>query len=430
MIGDLRFWNHACVEIELDEGTLLCDPWFFGRVFNDSWELLHENDPAEIDWSRVRYLWISHEHPDHLHFGSLRRLRELAPQRIEVLFRRQPEQNVVKSIRALGFEVSELPLNETRALEARTRVYCLGTHADSALLIDAGGRVIFNQNDCRLGASQIERARAVFGAIDVWLFQFSLAGYYGNEDDNAALGRAGRAHLTLLARYLQQLRPRAFVPFASFVRFCHPRNQYLNAWRVSVDAVREALAGAPARVHCLAPGEVLHAATPRAPEADDAAAEFWRARFDHLPAPEARPRAERDDAELIKAGQRLARAIRAQWPRWTVPGALSIHLDDIARHAVIDLRRGEFGIASEPGDVVIAAMDSQTMTYMFRFPWGADTAHISSTVRVIDDFRWRWLLYVRHADYRLAHYGRWRTLVPLPLAAARGWAGRVWHRKG
>jgi L-ascorbate metabolism protein UlaG (beta-lactamase superfamily) len=71
----IRFVSHASFSVESHGTALLCDPWLFGKAFNHGWALL--SSPATILWEKIDYVWISHQHPDHLHFPTL---KSLAPQ--------------------------------------------------------------------------------------------------------------------------------------------------------------------------------------------------------------------------------------------------------------------------------------------------------------------------------------------------------------
>ena len=68
--------NHASVFIEDGDIGLLSDPWFFGTVFNDSWALEFETPKKVIVTfsKRPPILYISHEHPDHMHFPTLKEI--------------------------------------------------------------------------------------------------------------------------------------------------------------------------------------------------------------------------------------------------------------------------------------------------------------------------------------------------------------------
>ena len=67
----ITFLNHASFAIEVNNSITLIDPWFTGKIFNNSWSFMKDTDDSIIDYSKVKYISISHEHPDHLHWGTL-----------------------------------------------------------------------------------------------------------------------------------------------------------------------------------------------------------------------------------------------------------------------------------------------------------------------------------------------------------------------
>ena len=73
-IASVKLLSHASVKITAGKTAILTDPWFFGRVFNNGWGLSPEPslDYLKKELANVTHIWISHEHPDHLHFPSLK----------------------------------------------------------------------------------------------------------------------------------------------------------------------------------------------------------------------------------------------------------------------------------------------------------------------------------------------------------------------
>ena len=73
----IKFINHASFSIEWDNDLLLMDPWYSGRIFNNSWSLLRDTKISEIKGiEKLSKIVISHEHPDHLHWGTLKQIKE------------------------------------------------------------------------------------------------------------------------------------------------------------------------------------------------------------------------------------------------------------------------------------------------------------------------------------------------------------------
>ena len=81
----IRFINHACFSIELEENLILFDPWFEQGVFNDSWSLLWGTKLDSLPLEKLTHIFVSHEHPDHLHFPTLKSIIKAKPN-IKLIF--------------------------------------------------------------------------------------------------------------------------------------------------------------------------------------------------------------------------------------------------------------------------------------------------------------------------------------------------------
>ena len=93
--AEITFINHACFTIEKNEEMVIVDPWFFGKVFNNSWSLMRETTP-ELD--KLKYIFITHEHPDHLHWPTLKYIKENTNHDVSVVFGLRKNKNVVENI--------------------------------------------------------------------------------------------------------------------------------------------------------------------------------------------------------------------------------------------------------------------------------------------------------------------------------------------
>src|SRR5688572_26572543 len=73
----LQIIGHASLLIrnEQDEPVLLTDPWLIGSCYWRSWWIQNYPDEKQLEiLRRVKYCYITHEHPDHYHIPSLRKL--------------------------------------------------------------------------------------------------------------------------------------------------------------------------------------------------------------------------------------------------------------------------------------------------------------------------------------------------------------------
>ena len=68
----ITFLNHSSFIMDINDFSVLVDPWYSGKVFNNSWSLIKDTDDSKIDYDKLRYISISHEHPDHFSLGTLK----------------------------------------------------------------------------------------------------------------------------------------------------------------------------------------------------------------------------------------------------------------------------------------------------------------------------------------------------------------------
>ena len=73
----IRFFNHAFIKIYGDNFSFATDPWALGPAFNTGWWLKNK---TKNDWiielNNCSFIYISHNHPDHLHPLTLRRIKK------------------------------------------------------------------------------------------------------------------------------------------------------------------------------------------------------------------------------------------------------------------------------------------------------------------------------------------------------------------
>lgn len=69
---NIRWINHATVFIECNGISIITDPWIFGPAFLTGWWLNSPSPSESMDLlKQADYVYISHNHPDHLHAETL-----------------------------------------------------------------------------------------------------------------------------------------------------------------------------------------------------------------------------------------------------------------------------------------------------------------------------------------------------------------------
>jgi len=365
--------GHSTATIAGQGFHVLCDPWLSGRVFNNGWGLSPEPvfDRAELD--RIDHLWISHEHPDHLHFPTLKDFPDAFKQRVIVLYQQNNSDKVWGALGKLGYRnfraiphATEQPLGTGGA---SLMVY-QHRHLDSALALrDSSGKVV-NLNDAELTRDDCRTLRKAFGDFDVVMRQFSIAGYEGVP---TLVPAQLAAVLRTLVEHHRWLGARATIPFASFMHFCRPDNAALNGGVNTALDAKAALDRHGLHAHLMFPGRTRTLDEITAGEGDVEAFErFYATRqFEIDPCDPVTP------LETLQAAFRATvSAWRSKFPAVLVNriGAVPVRVLDHDRNYVMDFRTGEFTATAGPA---ILHVNSQPLHFAFSTPFGIQTLGVS-----------------------------------------------------
>ena len=175
--------GHAGILVETRQATIVCDPWFV-PAFHGSWFVFPRNDRLSPELMRKitepDYLYISHQHADHLDEPWL---REHMNKDVRVLLPDYPTKELQRQLAGLGFhqfiqtrdaEEHDLGDGLTVAIHVESTITD-GPGGDSAIVISDGESRLVNQNDCRTGDLAALRKH---GPIDMHWLQFSGAIWY------------------------------------------------------------------------------------------------------------------------------------------------------------------------------------------------------------------------------------------------------------
>lgn len=251
----LRFLTHACMEFSVGPHRLITDPWLVGPAFSRGWWLQH--DPPSKWWERFEDAWVyvSHNHSDHLNTHTLQALLERSVQP-RFLVPDFPTKDCERPLRQMGFQnVEAIPLGSWREIDETLRLMILpdgaGRH-DSSLLLDAGGLLVFNNVDCA------NPNGGDLPHVDVMMSSFAggASGYpvcwedqYGRAEVRRRTHRSRGAELDRVAGLARTTQPRLFVPIAGYFTEAHPADAGVrelnqkNRPEEVVEAVKRAVPG-------------------------------------------------------------------------------------------------------------------------------------------------------------------------------------------
>lgn len=223
-----RLHAHACLEITNNGFTLLTDPWISGPAFFGAWA---PYPPPRVDPATLRpdAIWISHEHSDHYHEPTLRRL----PKDIPVYVPDFPNRRLPALLHKLGFEdVRAMPFGERWEIAPDFHLTCFEPASlwnDAIVLMEIEGFRYLNVNDAGIN----HRIARLVAPVDVMSSTFSpgASGYpltweHLTDDRKVEILEQSRGGvLEMLRDATESYGARALIPFASFFTLWHPSHR-------------------------------------------------------------------------------------------------------------------------------------------------------------------------------------------------------------
>lgn len=391
----IRFINHSSFSIENDDSLLLMDPWYEGRVFNNSWSLISDTDLSTIEGiNKLSDIIISHEHPDHLHWPTLKKIKTALPDNdITIHMPLRHNSNVKNNIEKMGYSFEYIHDKTVKYIHSDLTVCPFPHGHDAAIAFDIDGKILLNQNDAYLSTDECSDISNMYPRIDAWWMQFSLAGYYANKKDKQALWDKGHVyHLNRFKSYQDIFKPGTSIPYASFCYFCKYYNSYINDVAVTPQHIVD---------YVDLPVQVLHynqeMLWTHDQEHTDEALDLWKHSYDNDRVIDDIPlRVSKDD--IIQAGTDLM--ISIQQPYGPQAYFLLYDYPDEAVHVSFYSKTIQFvDRASVDYSAIAGITSSEEFCSFLKFPWGADTLNITGAFEKINPNLWGAMLGYRNDLY-------------------------------
>lgn len=242
----ITFVSHACLRIEGEFGTLVCDPWILNEpVFNfTTWKFPAARMKPEEIIAGMDYLLLTHTHEDHFHAPSL----DHFPRDVQLLI---PEYDWHPSIRAQGMERSLLAMgfHNIRKFKAWDRFFLGGktpiTFIPAAktrdhdwencgFVLEHHDCTIINMNDNLNDIDLCSQIMDRFKHFDLAFVQTAgvsmFPGCFRMSDEEMRIATKNKRHsFEDQKRTIERLRPKRIAPFAG--DFCWLDDKYFhNNW--------------------------------------------------------------------------------------------------------------------------------------------------------------------------------------------------------
>jgi hypothetical protein len=233
---ELQTLAHAVMLLRDGEGRplLATDPWITGSTYWRSWWVENYPTAAQIEQlAACRWIYITHEHPDHLHPPSLRQLGKGA----EILLPDFLSLKMAEYLEEQGWKTRRLPARRWVDLQPGLSVMALPTwNNDSILLVTTPDALIVNMNDAKPGRRVMEQVGALRQALGkrcILLRSYSPAGpanSYFRQGKRILPGKDG--FLSAVQNACRRIGADLFIPFASQVIFRRPDTDWANDHKV------------------------------------------------------------------------------------------------------------------------------------------------------------------------------------------------------
>lgn len=231
--AQMRYISHASAQLTIDGFKILTDPWFVGECFSCGWWL--KQPPKSDAWdllAQADMLYISHNHPDHLHEETLAHARRDLP----IVVAKFDTDAVAKPLRDMGFthvhELEAKRLYRVNDSDLMIAILPTGDHRDdSALYAVQGDFSTVMTVDC-VGVNQyvlptdISLLMTNFASgASGWPLCYDVVGPL-EERKKIVTKNRGNAVVEIM-KYLQVTQPKAYMPYAGFFAEIAPRDHVI-----------------------------------------------------------------------------------------------------------------------------------------------------------------------------------------------------------
>ena len=373
--------NHASVFIEDGDIGLLSDPWFFGTVFNDSWALEFETPKKVIAnvLEKTTHLYISHEHPDHMHFPTLKEICGKFKNKITLYIQDLPRKEVLNALKKIGYSnIVEVKHREKLELNENLSLYMYSVFpVDSALALikrqpGKDSKVILNVNDTDLCRYDLRKIKSDIGKVDMILTQFSFATYNGNSDINAETRKMRKDMIDSFVEEHKHFEAKVSVPFASYSYFCTHDNNILNEYKTKPSMLKKVLSENKLNNKFLLPGQKINL------DNLESFKESSLSEFENFKTPLKIFETSTVSVDDLRDSFHKCHAhLVNSYPKFIVKliGDFSISCPDLKRKINVNFRDNKFSelSISEEFDLIV---NSQPLMYAFANSWGMNSLTI------------------------------------------------------
>lgn len=235
---ELTTFGHATLVVSENGKPLVAtDPWLFGSAYWRSWWL--ERPPSEAQIRLVHdacHVYITHGHPDHFHWPSLRRIGPRS-----ILSPRLPDYPIPAFLREHGYSCEILEPFRYYQVTSSVRICSVPVLVDdSILIVETPNAYLVDLNDCFVtrGYLALIRHRCLdAGKVVIALKSYSPASSRATtyRDGVRMPLKSKQDYVRIAQKMAGALGAQYFVPFASQAFFNRSDSRWANEHKVTYD---------------------------------------------------------------------------------------------------------------------------------------------------------------------------------------------------
>lgn len=229
---EIRWLNHATVRIFCNGVSIITDPWLFGPAFLTGWWLQSPSPSDSLDLlKQADFVYISHNHPDHLHAETLAIIDKSKP----IITPRFKSDSSKKFLNGLGFENIITPdFLDIIEIAENFQFSILKSgdfRDDSGIYFSANGHELLLTVD-----SNYLNSHTLPQNVDLLMTSFAggASGFplcyenYSEEEKSSIIQRNRNSIKFNVTSYLKATSPKYYIPYAGMFSEYADRDQYIT----------------------------------------------------------------------------------------------------------------------------------------------------------------------------------------------------------
>ena len=233
---EIRFIAHACLLFTCGDIKIITDPWITGPCFLNSW--WHRPAPCDDALDQLLtadLVYISHNHPDHMHEETLVKLYQHRPD-ILIVIPNFKTKSTEKPLKDIGFKnIIPLAFNTIHKIDSHDIYLSILKSGD--FRDDSGLYLSYGKKQALITVDSSSLNHYVLPTnIDLLATSFAsgASGHpwcFDHYSENKKLDIAHNRHLSVknsILKYIESCKPKSYMPFAGYFSEDAPRDNYIK----------------------------------------------------------------------------------------------------------------------------------------------------------------------------------------------------------